>query len=329
MNGKWDAYCKAKKLSPEFAETLHGWYRSSLQAVRDNGGDPEKYALLLDQMVDLIIDQIEHPYEFDHFHKRVTHPVDLYRLGVELIRPLVIMEKSQAINLKYADKMEEQIAKGENVILLSNHQTETDTQAIHLLLEKTHPRLSEEMIFVAGHRVVSDPLAVPLSKGCNLLCVYSKRYIEDNPDLKQERLLHNQNTIKRMGQLLSEGGCCIYVAPSGGRDRPDRHGHVDVAHFDAKSIEFFWLTAQKADRPTHFYPLALSTYALLPPPNHVEKTLGESRIAKASPVALAFGPELDMEKFPGHENPDKRARREARARYIWEQVRKLYKQIVA
>jgi glycerol-3-phosphate O-acyltransferase len=324
---KWDAYAKEKKLSAEFGDMLRVWYSSSLEAVKVNGHDPKKYAILLDQMVDLVIEQMEHPYQFEHFHKRVTAPVDLYRLGIELIRPLVVFEQSEALNLEYADKMQEQIAKGENVVLLSNHQTETDPQAIHLLLEKTHPKLAEEMIFVAGHRVVSDPMAVPFSKGCNLLCVYSKRYIEDNPDLKQERLLHNQNTIKRMGELLSEGGCCIYVAPSGGRDRPNRHGYVDVAAFDARSIEFFWLTAQNAKRPTHFYPLALSTYALLPPPNHVKKTLGEARIAKASPIFLAFGPELDMEDYPGHENPDKRTRRKLRAQYIWEQVRKYYRLI--
>ena len=52
------------------------------------------------------------------------------------------------------------------------------------MLEKEHPRLAEEMIFVAGHRVISDPLAVPLSIGRNLICIYSKKHIENPPEVK-------------------------------------------------------------------------------------------------------------------------------------------------
>jgi glycerol-3-phosphate O-acyltransferase len=95
------------------------------------------------------------------------------------------------------------------------------------------------MVFVAGHRVTTDPLAVPFSRGRNLLSIYSKKYVDADPEKKQERLLHNQRTIKRMGQLLSEGGYCIYVAPSGGRDRKDQKtGKVEAAAFDPQSIEF-------------------------------------------------------------------------------------------
>lgn len=324
---RWDNYAKSKGLPQEISQMMHQWCISYIKAVEANGHEPAKYNEMLDLLVNLVIEQIEHPYEFDHFHQRITSPINLYQLGIDLIRPLVVFEKSKAVNLEYADQMQEQLSRGENVILLANHQTETDPQAIHLLLEESHPKLAQEMIFVAGHRVVSDPLAAPLSKGCNLLCVYSKKYIEDDPARKQERLTHNQITIKRMGELLSAGGCCIYVAPSGGRDRPGRNGKVDVAAFDPKSIEFFWLTAQNAAKPTHFYPLALATYALLPPPNHVKKTLGEPRIFKVSPIFLAFGPELDMEHFPGHDNPDKKLRRKLRAQYIWEEVKKYYRLI--
>ena len=71
-----------------------------------------------------------------------------------------IQEKSKVLHLNRVTHIAEQLAKGDNVILLANHQTELDPQAISLLLEKTHPRIAEEMIFVAGHRVVSDPLAI-------------------------------------------------------------------------------------------------------------------------------------------------------------------------
>jgi glycerol-3-phosphate O-acyltransferase len=239
---------------------------------------------------------------------------------LDFIRPLVILKTSKVLHLQNVDKITQQLAKGENVILLANHQTELDPQAISLLLEKTDPKLAEEMIFVAGHRVINDPLAVPFSKGRNLLCIYSKKYIENIPDLKAERQQHNQRTMSRMGQLLAEGGKCIYVAPSGGRDRRDFHGVVQVAPFDAQSIELFSLVAQRAGKPTHFYPLALATYHLLPPPDSIKQKLGESRYTQATSIHLAFGSEVDMDNFPGAENLDKKQKREARAKFIWDQV---------
>jgi glycerol-3-phosphate O-acyltransferase len=220
--------------------------------------------------------------------------------------------------------MAEQIKRGENVILLANHQTELDPQAISLLIGDTYPKLAEDIISVAGHRVIQDPMAIPLSKGCNLLCIYSKKYLQDNPEKKEERLLHNQRTMLRMSQLLSEGGKFIYVAPSGGRDRPNAEGEIEIAEFDPSSIELFWLMAQRAEQPTHFYPMALFTYALLPPPDHVGKKLGEPRHTQTTPIYLAFGREIDMSETFTKEKIDKKLLRKQRALWIWEQVKADY-----
>ena len=86
----------------------------------------------------------------------------------------------------------------------------------------------------------------------------------------------------------------IYVAPSGGRDRCNAKGEVEVAPFDPQSIELFALIAQKAGVATHFYPLALSTYHVLPPPHSVNMELGEARLAQCTPVHLYFGDEVDI-----------------------------------
>src|SRR5690606_4917236 len=128
-----------------------------------------------------------------------------------------------------------------NVVLLANHQTETDPQIISILLEKSHARIAEQIIYVAGERVITDPLAIPFSMGCNLLCIYSKRYINSPPELKNEKQLHNKSTMELMSRLLKEGGKIIYVAPSGGRDRRSSSGKVEVASFDPQSIEMFSL----------------------------------------------------------------------------------------
>ncbi|CAN0191423.1 unnamed protein product [Discosporangium mesarthrocarpum] len=69
-------------------------------------------------------------------------------------------------NLK---KIEEYLKKGENVFLISNHQTEADPQACSLLMERDgFGEVAASMINVAGHRVTTDPFAIPFSRGRNL-----------------------------------------------------------------------------------------------------------------------------------------------------------------
>lgn len=308
------------KISEELAAVINNFYLSYDEAVEENGYSPDYIQPILNQFLDLVIEQLETPYQFELFHKRILTPFNYYRFGLEFFRPLVVFEKSTLHGIDNLNAIQVALAKKENVILLSNHQTEPDPQAISLMLEKSHPQLAEDMIFVAGHRVVTDPLAAPLSKGCNLLCIYSKRHMENPPEMKQEKLTHNQRTLKKIGQLLDEGGKCIYVAPSGGRDRPSPQGNIEVAPFDPQSIEMFSLIAQHASKPTHFHTLALATYDLLPPPSSVKKELGEHRHAHCTPIHLSFGKAIDMFNYPGSDDPDKKQRRQNRADYIWRLV---------
>lgn len=308
------------KLPKELANVIANFYKSYAVAITENGYDIKTLQPILNTFLELVIDQLKHPYVFELYHKKITTPFDFYRFGLEIIRPLVMFAESKVLGLQHIDEIQAALAKGENVILFANHQTEPDPQAISLLLEKTHPKLIDNMVFVAGHRVISDPLAVPFSKGCNMLCIFSKRYIDTNPESKQEKQLHNQRTMKKMGQLLSEGGKCIYVAPSGGRDRPDAKGKISVAPFDPQSIEMFWLIAKQAERTTHFHPLALVTYDLLPPPSSIESELGETRYTHCTPIHLAFGGAIDMENCVPNDITDKKQRRKLRAEYIWQKV---------
>ncbi|MDP1609325.1 MAG: 1-acyl-sn-glycerol-3-phosphate acyltransferase [Chlamydiales bacterium] len=274
--------------------------------------------------LELVREQIEHPHNFEAYHQKIRHPIDYYEFSLDFIRPLINFPQSTIQGKEQLDKIEAQIANKENVIFLANHQTESDPQAIAILLEKEHPRLAESIIYVAGERVVTDPIAIPFSMGCDLLCVYSKRYIDDPPEEKLEKQLHNKNTMELMSRLLQEGGKAIYVAPSGGRDRKNAQGVIEVAPFDPQSIEMFYLMAKKSKTPTHFYPLSLSTYNLLPPPETIQKELGETRSAKYSPIHLFFAPEFDMEHFSGLQEKDKMKRREIRAYAIWNLVRQNY-----
>jgi len=325
---KLDLLAKENQLPPKLVSILRRFFLSYTEALESNAANSQENLSILERFLDMVLDQLKHPFVFEPFHKSIRAPIDYYRFGLDFLRPLIVFKDSKVLNLERVDKMIEHLGAGENIILFGNHQTEPDPQAISLLLEATHPKFAEEMIFVAGQRVISDPLCVPISKGCNLLCIFSKKYIETPPEEKHEKQLHNQKTMKRMSQLLAEGGKCIYVAPSGGRDRPNEKGTIDVAKFDPASIEMFWLMAKHAGRKTHFHPLALATYDLLPPPNSVEIELGEARHARCTPIHLAFGPKIDMEDFPGSENVDKKQKRQLRADYIWNLVNSDYQQLI-
>jgi glycerol-3-phosphate O-acyltransferase len=167
--------------------------------------------------------------------------------------------------------------------------------------------------------VLTDPVAIPFSMGCNLLTVYSKRHINDSPERRTEKRLHNARTMTRMRELLRDGGQCIFVAPSGGRDRKNAEGRVAVAPFDASAVEMVALLARRTETPTHVFPLAMSTHGVFPPPETVERRLGERRIVGGGPVHASFGAPLDISRLPAKGLEDALARRRARAAE-WEQV---------
>lgn len=298
------------------------------KAVQQSGQTDEKGDELFHQLVKLIIQQIKDPYSFQIFHQSLQTPFNYYEFGLNFIRPLIHFQNSQVLGLNYVEKIDKLIANQENVILFANHQTEPDPQIINLLLQPFYPNLGAQMIFVAGHRVINDPMAVPLSLGCNLLCIYSKKHIDHPPQEKQDKVVHNQRTLQRIGDLLSAGGKCIYVAPSGGRDRANALGHINIAPLDSQSIEVFYLMAKRAQRPTHFFPLSLLTYPLFPPPHHIEKELGEKREAYYNPAYLAFGEEIDMEQSLDLGTLDKKNKRQQRAQHIESLIEKNYQKLV-
>eukprot|EP00438_Fugacium_kawagutii_P004568 Skav202826 [mRNA] locus=scaffold3852:192174:193262:- [translate_table: standard] len=55
--------------------------------------------------------------------------------------------------LENVQGIKEKLAKGENVVLMANHQTEADPQVLSLLLQREgYEELAEKCIFVAGHK---------------------------------------------------------------------------------------------------------------------------------------------------------------------------------
>ena len=319
-----EAYRQKGLINAKFSSVIRDFYESYQQALASSS-NLEKGRQLFGQLLELIIDNIRHPRPFSIFHRSVRHPFDYYQFGLDFIRPCIDFPRSKVSGSPTLDVICEQLKRRDNIILFANHQTEPDPPIISLLLEKSHPQLASEMVFVAGDRVTTDPSAIPMSLGRHLLCIHSKKHMAYPPEQKTQKILHNRRTLQKIQELLDEGGYCIYVAPSGGRDRPNEKGEVTPAPFDPSSIECFWLMGRQARRPTHFYPLTLHTYHLMPPPLSVEQELGERRSIHFSPIYLSFGQEIDMDHFPGSEGVEKKILRTKRAEYIWQQVCESYR----
>ena len=263
---------------------------------------------------------------FKPVHKKIRSPFDYYQYGLDFAAPLIDWENSQVLGEENLQKMTEFLEKGENVIFLANHQSEMDPQFIDLMIHEKFPKLASDTFYVAGERVIIDPAAIPFSLGRDLICIYSKKYIDHPPELKEQKQRHNQKTMQKMKELLDKGGTSIYVAPSGGRDRKDKKGEVFPDPFDPQSIELFYLIAKKAKKKTHFFPLALYTYPILPPPDKIQTAIGEERHAAFAPCRLAFGKEITKREFTGE---NKKEIRKKRADFIWSTVKKEYEKLLS
>lgn len=319
---------KEKKVVPALSAEMLGFYRNVMAAVQK--GRPEFLAEMegsLAKILDCFLENIEHPYPFEPYHQAIRAPFDYQAFGIRFFSMLVDEKRSALLHRDSFLQAENQLKRGENVFLLANHQSEADPQLLHLLLRKEFPLLAERTVFVAGHRVTSDPLAIPFSMGCNLICIYSKKYLELEPEHKVERTLHNQKAMGQMRELLDRGGACIYIAPSGGRDRPDATGRTVPDFFDPASLEMSFLQGKRSSIRTHFYPLALLTYEVLPAAQAVKKELGEQRVVGYAPVFAALGKEIDLEGDSEGASADRKERREQRARRIWEEVLHDYEQL--
>jgi len=241
-------------------------------------------------------------YTFDVSHKALRgteedNDVDYYRFGCDYFHYCMDLT-SPEVNVLGQDNLKramDQVAAGENVVFFANHQSEADPQVTSSCLELAgYAKQAADMIYVAGHKVTTDPLAIPFSMGRNLICIHSKKHIDADPETKPIKQRQNMKAMNSMLGSLKEGGTLIWVAPSGGRDRRDvETGEVPLAPFDSKTIDMFRLMGNKSKVPTHYYTFAMVSYDLCPPPDYVEAGVGESRNVRFVPVGVAVGEELE------------------------------------
>lgn len=299
---------EAGKLPSNIAAGMKELYQNYKTAVLQSG-IPNAHEIVLENMaaaLDLIFLDVEDPFIFSPYHKALRKPYDYYEFGQKYIRPLIDFRNSYVGNVSIFNEIQEKLQQGHNIVLISNHQTEADPAVIALLLETSSPHIAENLIYVAGDRVVTDPLCKPFSMGRNLICVYSKKHMNDDPEHSEEKRKANIRSLKEMALLLRGGSQIVWIAPSGGRDRPDPlSGEWYPAHFDASSVDNMRRLAEHSGAPGHVYPLALLCHDIMPPPPQVEKEIGESRVISFHGVGLSVAPEISFSEVTAAcENPE-------------------------
>ncbi|THG11522.1 hypothetical protein TEA_017505 [Camellia sinensis var. sinensis] len=233
---------EAGSIPSNVAQAMEELYQNYRNAVFQSG-IPNADGIVLSNMtvaLDRIFKDVEDPFVFSPYHKAIREPFDYYMFGQNYIRPLIDFRSSYVGNVSVFNEMEEELRQGHNIVLISNHQTEADPAVIALLLEATHPHIAENVTYVAGDRVITDPLCKPFSMGRNLLCVYSKKHMYDVPELAEMKKRSNTRSLKEMALLLRGGSQIIWIAPSGGRDRPDPITKEWYPMSDVKNLGIQW-----------------------------------------------------------------------------------------
>ncbi len=134
-------YIKEGLIDDKVLPLIQEFYTHYMAAVHQSQGDIKEGKRLFNQLVELVMQVVRNPYHFEIFHRAIRQPFDYYQFGLNFIRPLINFSQSKIFGLNYLEEIVSQLKKGENVILLANHQTEPDPQIISLLLEPIYPNL--------------------------------------------------------------------------------------------------------------------------------------------------------------------------------------------
>ena len=324
------AILKAGQSSGQVPERLIGAvnelymnYKNAILGSGLPGANEEFVAKVMASVCERVLLQLNPAaaFTFPSYHERILEPYNYYNFGQRYIRGLVDFSTSMLGNESGFKEIEEQLKRGENVVLLANHQTEADPAVFALLLEAKFPDLATDVIYVAGDRVVTDPLCKPFSMGRNLFCVHSKKHMGDDPEIKADKMATNRKTLRAMQNALNEGGKLLWIAPSGGRDRAvdPKTGENIPDPFDPSAVELMRALITKAKPEGHLRPFAMYSHRIMPPPKVVEKDIGEKRLVFHAPVGISIGQELDVDSIlSGIEDKDERQK--ALAQAAWEQT---------
>ncbi|EPS73003.1 hypothetical protein M569_01754, partial [Genlisea aurea] len=138
---------EAGRLPSNIAIGMEELYYNYRDAVFQSGL-PDAHHIVLSNMtvvLERIFMDVQDPFQFSPHHEAIREPFDYYMFGQKYIAPLIDFRNSFVGNVSFFNEMEQKLRQGENVILISNHQTEADPAVIALLLESTTPLIAENL----------------------------------------------------------------------------------------------------------------------------------------------------------------------------------------
>lgn len=130
---------KIKLLPEKIGKILVNFHDNYVNALKEQGIDPDPYRPLFDTYLNLVQAQLAAPFAFQPYHQKIHHPFDYYIFGLDFVRPLVDLPRSTLRGEKHLQEAAKHVQQGDNVVFLANHQTEADPQCISILLEKKIP----------------------------------------------------------------------------------------------------------------------------------------------------------------------------------------------
>ena len=133
-------------------------YRNAVVASGVPGFTEEVASQVQATILENVLLQLVQPFDFQPYHHAVLEPYSYFDFGQWYTGPLFDFHNSLVGHNQRLDRVESLLAAGHNVILLANHQTEVDPAVWSHLLAKSHPKLAQDVIYVAGDRVVTDAI---------------------------------------------------------------------------------------------------------------------------------------------------------------------------
>merc|ERR1719428_2781669 len=183
---------------------LHSSYVGAISKSPVVEDSDKEAAQCIASVAERVLVQFQDPYTFPSRHSRIVEPFDYYAFGQRYIGNLINFETSYIGHAERLQEIQEQLARGENVLLYANHQSEADPAVWAWLTTTVSSSLATDMYYIAGDRVVLDTFAKPFSMGRNLVCVHSKKHMDDVPELKAEKMATNQKSVRELGAMFKK-----------------------------------------------------------------------------------------------------------------------------
>lgn len=180
-----------KDAEPELIQPLHHFCSEYIKASQASFLKYQDEGVAADKALQRILEGVQFGFQHgmgqDKYTFGVTHDAlrgdpekedgntfDYYTWGCDFFRYFMDKDESLVDGVDNLKRAMDQAAAGENVVFFANHQSEADPQVMSIMLEKAgYANLASQIVYVAGHKVTTDPLAIPFSMGRNLICIHS------------------------------------------------------------------------------------------------------------------------------------------------------------